>query len=129
MTTRPRSWGTPLVGLVAGTGAAVILAQRSGSPLVGLIVFAIIGGYVLALVLFRARSDTASVLSGEVVDERWELIHQRALSLTAQVMAAALVGAFLFTELSGGDATPYMWSASLVGATYLGAMFWYRSRM
>jgi hypothetical protein len=108
---------------------AVIEVRRYDSAFDGIVVMAIIGGYVLALTVLRSRSDTAGVLAGDVVDERWQLIHQRALALTAQLIAVVLVAAFVITDATGGNAAPYSWPAAVVGATYLGGVLWYRWRM
>jgi xanthine/uracil permease len=121
MTNRTRrSWTTLLVGLVVAAVIAVIEVRRYDSAFDGIVVMAIIGGYVLALTVLRSRS---------VVDERWQLIHQRALALTAQLIAVVLVAAFVITDATGGNAAPYSWPAAVVGATYLGGVLWYRWRM
>jgi hypothetical protein len=68
-----------------------------------------VAGYALLLLVLQSRSDVASVLSGLPRDERWESINLRALSLAAQVVAVALVAAFLVTSFGSGDPTPYAW--------------------
>jgi O-antigen/teichoic acid export membrane protein len=70
----------------------------------------------------------ASVLSGLPRDERWESINLRALSLAAQVVAVALVAAFLVTSFGSGDPTPYAWVGAVFAVAYLGGILWYRAR-
>ena len=70
----------------------------------------------------------ASLLSGLPRDERWESINLRALSLAAQVIAVVLVGAFLVTQFSGGDADTYARLGAVFAAAYLGGLVWYRRR-
>jgi uncharacterized membrane protein len=122
------SWRTPVVGVAIALVVAGIQYKSTGSAAEAIAVLAIVGGYALGLVALRSRRETAGVLSGVVVDERYELIHQRALAFSAQVMAVVLVGAFVATEVIGNDAAPYAWPAGVLGASYLAAMFWYRWR-
>ena len=128
MTTRMSSWIVPIVGLVLGVLIAAALLGRQANPAQAGVAFAIVAGYALGLHALQSRSDMASLLSGLPRDERWESINLRALSMTAQLLAVALVVAFLATEFGGGDATVYMWLGALFGATYLGSLVWYRSR-
>lgn len=128
MTTRMSSWIVPLTGLVLGVLIAAALLGRDASPAQAALAFAIVAGYALGLHALQSRSDMASLLSGMPRDERWESINLRALSMTAQLLAVALVVAFLATEFAGGDATAYTWLGALFGAVYLGSLVWYRGR-
>lgn len=128
MTARVTSWFVPIVGFVIGILMALALLGRGAGPAQVAISFAIVAGYALGLHALQTRSDVASVLSGLPPDERWATINLRALSLAAQLLAVALVVAFLATEFSGGDATAYAWTGALFGASYLGGLVWYRSR-
>ena len=128
MTTRMSSWLVPGVGLVVGVLIAAALLDRHASPAEVALSFAIVAGYALGLRALQARSDVASLLSGMPRDERWESINLRALSMSAQVLAVALLVAFLASEFGGGDATAYAWLGALFGATYLGGLAWYRGR-
>jgi hypothetical protein len=121
-------WRTPLVGFgVAVILAAVELAQ--GAPLPAAIaILAIVGGYSLVLARLRTRSDTASLLTGAPVDERWELINQRALAAVAEVMAVVLVGAYIVSMAAGVDPLPYFWTTTVLGFAYLAAIAWFRWR-
>ncbi len=127
MTTLAR-WFVPAVGLVLGVLIAAAELGRNASPLQAVVAFLIIAGYALALRALQSRSDMASLLSGLPRDERWTSINLRALSLAAQVMAVVLVGAFLVTQFSGGDADTYARLGAVFAVAYLGGLIWYRAR-
>ena len=128
MTARMSSWLVPIVGTVIGLLMALALLGRAAGPFQVVISFAIVVGYAFGVHALRTRSDLASVLSGAPPDERWSTINLQALSLAAQILALALVIAFLATTFGGGDATAYAWTGSLFAATYLGGLAWYRRR-
>jgi len=115
--------------VLSGDNAVVIaLACRSLPPRQRRWGIALGAGGAIALRVLQSRSDLASVLSGLPRDERWESINQRALSLAAQLVAVVLVSAFLLTQFSGLDSTPYAWVGAVFAAAYLGGLVWYRSR-
>ncbi|MFI5261664.1 MAG: hypothetical protein ACHQZR_03800 [Candidatus Limnocylindrales bacterium] len=128
MSTNLSKWVVPVVGLVIGLLMAAALLGRQASVGQAAIAFAIVAAYAIALRLLQSRSDMASLLSGLPADERWESINTRALSVAAQLLAVALVTAFLLTQFSGGDSTPYAWLGALFAAVYLGGLVWYRQR-
>lgn len=118
----------PIVALVLGALIALSELAQNASPSSAALSFAIAGVYALAIFIFQTRSETASLLSGLPVDERWESINQRALVSAAQVIAAVTVGAFIVAEFRGGDAMPYAGMAAVFGITYLGSILWFRWR-
>jgi hypothetical protein len=122
MTSSISSWTVPIFGFVLGILIALSMLGSDATPAEAAIAFAFVAGYAIILKLLQTRSDVASLLSGMPRDERW------ALSLSAQVIAIALVGAFLIPRLGGADATPYAWLGALFAATYLGGILWYRQR-
>jgi len=128
MRTALSRWVVPGLGFVLGLLIAAAEMGRHATLLQAGVAFVIVAGYAIALRMLQSRSDMASLLSGLPRDERWESINLRALSLAAQVVAVALVGAFLVTQFTGGDATPYAWVGVVFAATYLGGLVWYRSR-
>ena len=128
MTTTMTRWVVPAVGLVIGLLISAALAGQHASPAQIAISFAIVVGYGFVLRALQSRSDVASLLSGLPTDERWNSINLRALSLAAQLIAVALVVAFLVASFSGGDALPYAWLGAVFAAAYLGGLLWYRSR-
>ena len=121
-------WFVPAVGFVLGLLIAAAEMGRNAAPWQAVLAFAIVAGYALALRALQSRSDMASLLSGLPRDERWESINLRALSLAAQVIAVILVGAFLVTQFTGGDADTYAWLGAVFAAAYLGGLVWYRRR-
>lgn len=128
MTSTIGSWTVPIFGFVLGILIALALLGSDATPAEAAVAFAFVAGYALIVRLIQSRSDVASLLSGMPTDERWESINLRALSLSAQVIAVAIVGAFLVARFAGADATPYTWLAALFAATYLGGILWYRQR-
>ena len=128
MTTGMSKWLVPAVAVIIGILIVAAELGHDASPTGAAIGFAIVVGYGLALRLLQSRSETASLLSGMPVDERWEFINNRALSLAAQVIAVVLVTAFLVAQFQGGDAMPYAWTGAAFAVAYLGGLLWYRSR-
>jgi len=128
MTKTITRWLVPAVALVLGLLIAASLLGPDASPAQAAVAFAIVAGYAIVLVALQSRSDVASLLSGMPRDERWDTINLRALSLAAQVLAVALVAAFLVTQFQGGDAMPYALMGGLFGFAYLGGIAWYRAR-
>jgi hypothetical protein len=124
-----RGWGLVLVGLSIGgmLGGADFVA--SGSLGRSLIDVAIVAGYTVALAVFRARSETASVLAGSPVDERWEAINLRAMALAGQIAGLAALAGFILAEASGHDWSGFAIVAGAVGLGYVGGVIWYRSRL
>ena len=121
-------WLVPTVGFVIGLlMAAALLGQHASVWQAGLS-FVIVAAYAMGLRLLQSRSETASLLSGMPVDERWESINNRALSISAQLIAVVLVLAFLVTQFAGADSTPYAWLGAVFALAYLGGILWYRWR-
>ena len=121
-------WLVPAVGFVIGLlMAAALLGQHASVWQAGLS-FVIVAAYAMGLRLLQSRSETASLLSGMPVDERWESINNRALSMAAQLIAVVLVLAFLVTQFGGLDSTPYAWLGAVFALAYLGGILWYRWR-
>jgi hypothetical protein len=121
-------WLVPAVGFVIGLlMAAALLGQHASVWQAGL-AFVIVAGYALGLRFLQSRSETASLLSGLPVDERWESINDKALSMAAQLMAVVLVLAFLVTQFAGADSMPYAWLGAVFAIVYLGGILWYRWR-
>ena len=128
MTTSMPRWVGPVVAVALGlVGAAAALAHQA-SFAEAAIIFAAVTAYPILVLASGWRIDVGRALSGRPRDERWELIHMRALSLAGQALAVLLAGAFLVTSIGGGDSTPYAWLGAGFAATYLGAIAWYRAR-
>jgi hypothetical protein len=121
-------WAVPGVGFAIGLVVAAAELGRDATPLQAAVAFGIVAGYALGLRLLQSRSETASLLSGIPVDERWESINQRALSLAAQAMAVIILIAFVTTLFRGGDAMAYAWLGAAFAVAYFGGIAWYRWR-
>jgi hypothetical protein len=128
MTSRVYKWLVPAVALVLGLLISFAELGQNASPAQAASALVIVGGYAVALVFLRSRSETASLLSGLPVDERWDSINQRSLAFAAQLIACVLVGAFIVVSFRGGDAMPYAWTAAVFAVGYLGSILWYRWR-
>jgi uncharacterized membrane protein len=128
MTNRAARWLFPVFGVGLGVLVALAESGRSNSLVQAFVAFAIVAGYALALAVLRDRSETAQLLTGVAVDERWAAINQRALASAAQILAVTLAVTFIGVEVSGGDAMPYAWTAAVFAAGYIGSILWYRWR-
>jgi hypothetical protein len=123
-----RRWAVPTVGLAIGLLVAWAGLWREAGLLQVLVAFGIVAAYSLALFVLQPRSETASLLSGLPVDERWEAINRSALALAAQMMAVILAIAFVAVQFGGGDARPYALMSAAFAASYFGGIMWYRWR-
>lgn len=121
-------WLMPITAIALGLAIAGADYVRARSLLGALAGFSIVVGYVVAVMLLQKRFETASVLAGVPVDERWATINQRALASTAAVLAVVLVVAFVAAELTGGDALAYAGLAAIFTGVYLGSILWFRWR-
>ncbi len=128
MTTGMNRWLVPAVGFVIGLLMSAALLGKHAAPWQAVLTFAIVAGYALGLRLLQSKSETASLLSGLPVDERWESINDHALALAAQAVAVILLVAFLVTQFGGGDAMPYAWVGAAFAIVYLGGIIWYKFR-
>lgn len=122
-------WWLVLVGLAVGgvLGAADLMATGSSGR--ALTDVAIVAGYTVLLALLRSRSDTASVLAGTPVDERWESINLHALAGAGLVAAVVSLGGLVLAEVTGHDGFGFVIVAGAVGIAYIGGILWYRWRL
>jgi len=122
-------WWLVLVGLVVGGAMGAADLVGSGSPARALTDLAIVAGYTVVLALLRTRSETASVLAGSPVDERWQAINLHALATAGLVGALVALGGFVVAEATGHDWSGFAIVAGTVGIAYIGGVIWYRSRL
>jgi hypothetical protein len=117
------------VGLAVGgmLGLADLIA--TGSQGRAIIDVAVVGGYTLVLAVFRSRSETASVLAGNPVDERWESINLHALATAGLIAAIVALGGFVAAEASGHDWSGFAIVAGAIGISYIGGVIFYRWRL
>ena len=122
-------WWLVLVGLVVGGVLGLADLAANGSPGRALIDVGIVGGYTLVLALIRSRSETASVLAGSPVDERWAAINLNALATAGLIGALVSLGGFVLAEASGRDWSGFGIVAGAIGIAYIGGVVWYRWRL
>ena len=128
MTNKRYKFFVPVLAFVLGSLISLAELGQHASVAQAALGFAIVGAYALALLFLQSRSETASLLSGLPVDERWSSINERALAAAAQVIAVAMVGTFIVVEFSGGDAMPYAYMTAVFAVAYLGFILWFRWR-
>jgi hypothetical protein len=128
MTNRMSKWLVAVVGIVLGLLIATADWIHYGSPVGAVLSFVICAGYALAVVGLRSRSETASLLAGIPLDERWESINLRAFAVAGKVIVVVLLAVFIGSELTGGDPLPYAFMAAAFALAYLGGILWYRWR-
>jgi len=111
-----------VVGIVIGLiiGAAEL---AGGGPIWrAAISTAIPIGYALLVTLLARHSETASVLAGRPVDERWELMNQEAAAWALGLSAIVILAAFILTDATHGDWMPYALMGAVMAAAYAGSL-------
>jgi hypothetical protein len=123
------TWWLLLFGLALGAvlGGADVAATGSAGRAAADV--AIVAGYTLVLSVLRSRSETASVLAGQPVDERWQAINLHALATAGLVGALVALGGFAVSEAAGHDPSGFAIVAAVMGLSYFGGIFWFRWRL
>jgi hypothetical protein len=122
-------WWLVLVGVAVGGTLGVADLLGSGSWGRALTDVAIVAGYTTVLAIFRTRSETASVLAGIPVDERWQAINLHALAAAGMIAAFMALGGFAVAVATGHDWSGFAIVAGTVGIAYIGGVIWYRTRL
>jgi hypothetical protein len=78
--------------------------------------------YALVVTVVGTRSETASVLAGRPVDERWEHMNLEASAWALGASAIVVLGAFIVVEATHGDWAPYAFVAAVMAAAYAGSL-------
>jgi len=107
-----------VVGIIMGA-AELIGGGKAWSAAVTAIVP--IGYGVLVTVLAR-RSDSASVLAGRPVDERWEHIGAEASTWAFGASAIVVLAALVVVMARNGDFLPYAFIGAAMAVAYLAAL-------
>lgn len=89
--------------------------------------FAIMAGYGL-LLLVGGRSEVVRMLRNQPSDEMWKSFDTRASLFSFFVLVAVLICMGLYEIARGQDAQPYALLCLAGGASYIGALIWFRVR-
>jgi hypothetical protein len=110
------------VGVVAGLIIGAAELAGGGPPWQAALSSVIPIAYALLVTLLAHRSETASVLAGRPVDERWELMNQEAAAWALGLSAIAILAAFVIVDASGGDWLPYAFMGAVMAFAYAGSL-------
>jgi hypothetical protein len=107
-------------------GAAEVAAGGSAVSVVSGFLIPI--GYGMAVTVTARRSETASVLSGRPIDERWEHLNIVASTWAFGLSAVIVLAAFVGVRASRGDALPYAFVAGVMAMAYVSSLVLLRFR-
>ena len=126
---RLRALATGLTGLTIGVVLIAIEISR-GAPVERAIGgFAILLVFMAVLLIFQTRSETVSAVAGDPVDERWRIIHEKALGGAANITAVAALAGFGICEIMGRENWQFALMAIVVSLSYIVGLVWHRGRM
>lgn len=126
---RRRAKAFALVGLILGA-LLIGLEVLQGAP-----VTRAAGGMALVVVfigviwVFQTRSETVSALAGKPVDERWQLIQERAMTAAMGMGIVVAIVGFAVMEVMGRDNWQFTLMALVLSFGYMVALVWYRWRL
>ncbi len=129
MTKRRRSLFVPVAAFAVGAVLLGIDAYQGAPPLaviLGLAVVILYGGLIW---VFQTSNETVAVMAGRPSDERWQLVHERALGLSATIGSVTAVAGFAGFALAGRDPTGFIAMAVALGLSYLGGLVWFGRRL
>lgn len=113
-----------IIGLVFGASEVAV----GGSPIRILLGGGIPIAYAALVSIVARRSETASVLAGRPVDERWMQMNLTASTWALGVSAIVVLAAFVIVQATGGDYLPYAFVAAVMALSYFGALVLLRLR-
>ena len=117
---------TPIFGVLMGVVYLVALSV-AGNPVSGVFAFAVMVAFSGGLLLARRRSETVRGLLDRR-DERITAIDLRATAVTALVMIAVVLVAFVVEIARGQSGWPYSMLGFVGGVTYIVAVIVLRVR-
>jgi hypothetical protein len=123
-----RRWQVLIASVAIGAALAIAEARGGASADRVASAFVIVVAFGAVVAGLQRRSETAGVLAGNPVDERWQLVNDRATSLTALMGTAVSLGGFVVAELARVESWQFGLTAAAMGGAYIGGVFWYRSR-
>lgn len=121
MTTLRRS-PVLVVGIVIGLVFGAAALAGGGPWWRAALATAIPIGYAVLVTLVARRSETASVLAGRPVDERWEQMNLEASTWALGVTAIVALGAFVVADATRGDWMPWALICAVMAASYAGSL-------
>ncbi len=113
-----------VIGLVMGAAEMIYGAELWTAAIATFIPI----GYAVLVTVLASRSESASVLAGRPVDERWEHINLEAASWALGASAIVVLAAFAVVTARGGDWAPYGFIGSVMALAYVGALIIVRLR-
>ncbi len=129
MTRRSRSVVVPVTAFAIAAILLGIDAYQGAPPLAMALGFLVVLAYGGLIWFFQPNSETVSVMAGRPVDERWSLIHTRAMAASGTIAAVVAVAGFAIARATGRDETGFVIMCVVLGAGYLGALLWYRVKL
>ena len=117
-----------VVGLVIGLVIGASEVAAGGSPVRILLGGGIPIAYAVLVSVVARRSETASVLAGRPVDERWMQMNLTASTWALGVSALVVLAAFVVVQASRGDYLPYAFVAAVMALSYFGSLVLLRLR-
>jgi len=121
---------SPVVGVSVVIGLVFGAASLAGGhPFWRAAISAVIPiAYAVIVTLVARRSETASVLAGRPVDERWEHFNLEASAWALGVTAIVALAAFVVADATSGDWMPYAFICAVMAASYAGSLVVIRMR-
>ena len=103
---------------------AIVIGGNLTAGLINLGVFAMFSAFFY----FGAGNETVGGIAAPRRDERWEMIHERAMVFAGTVIVLGLIAAWVVDLANGNDGSPY--SEIFAGGTiaYFATALWLRSR-
>ncbi len=119
-------WFMP--GFCAALGVVILIVNWvSGHLELGLVSFALMTGFGLAVLLLARRSETIRGLTVHR-DERFAQMDTRATAFTGLVLLLTLIVAWLVELAHGRSGHPYDWLMAVGGLAYIAAVALFRWR-
>jgi hypothetical protein len=117
-----------VVGLIAGLlmGAAELI--RGDEVWRAALATLIPIGYAVVVAVLARRSESASVLAGHPVDERWEHINLEASAWAFGASAIVVLAAFVVMTARHGDWAPFAFIGAVMAVAYVGSLVLVRVR-
>ena len=120
-------WAVTVTGLAIG-GAMFAASAAGGDAGLGLVMLAIMVGYVALVLVFGGRSETVAILRGEPADERLAAFNLTATAMAGLAAMLAALAGFLWEIAHGRDGMSFAIVDAAAGIAYLASLAWLRLR-